>query len=135
MTVSMNNIDKSKSIKAYIEAYFSKEEKDYLDKYCIIEDDGSVVTKDRGAWLGLLEIPKFLVENDICDVYAFRDMRKTNKSRVACCGFSQTQQKWYGWTHRGIRCFGIGDSYMSSKKAETLEDCKKLAYEAVKALD
>ena len=123
------------SIDEYIESHFTQEEKEYLENYCIIENDGSVVTKERKAYLGLLEIPSFLVKCKIYDVYAFRDMRKTQKSRVACCGFSEADQKWYGWTHRGIRSFGIGDSYFFSKKAKTLEDCKKLAYRAVQALD
>ena len=28
-----------------------------------------------------------------------------------CCsiGFSETQQKWYGWSHRAVNGYGIGD--------------------------
>lgn len=113
----------------------SMEEKirEFIKQYCIVEH-GSVLTKERNAWISVSMIP-FFIENEIYDFYAYRDMRKTQKSRVACCGFSKTQQKWYGWSHRGVRCFGIGDSYLGGKKAKTLEDCKKLAYEAVRALD
>jgi hypothetical protein len=30
--------------------------------------------------------------------------------KVVSIGFSPSQQKWYGWSHRAICCFGIGDT-------------------------
>ena len=50
-------------------------------------------------------------------------------------GFSEKEQKWYGWSHRGSRGFGIGgvavECYPSGtkkgNKCKTLEDCKKAA--------
>ena len=29
--------------------------------------------------------------------------------RVACIGFAPAQNKWYGWSHRAMYGFGIGD--------------------------
>ena len=50
-------------------------------------------------------------------------------------GFSEKEQKWYGWSHRAIHGFGIGDNMVeiypsatkTGKKCKTLDDCKKAA--------
>lgn len=56
-------------------------------------------------------------------------------------GFSEKDQKWYGWSHRAIMGFGIGDRIFEedygddktpflkhgSKECKTLEDAKKSA--------
>lgn len=50
-------------------------------------------------------------------------------------GFSEKEQKWYGWSHRAIHGFGIGDEMLEiypyetkhGKKCKTIEDCKKAA--------
>ena len=50
-------------------------------------------------------------------------------------GFSEKEQKYYGWSHRAIYGFGIGhtvkEGHMPTKyvgqTAKTLEDCKKFA--------
>ncbi len=34
---------------------------------------------------------------------------KTNRNHCVCCiGFCESEQKWYGWSHRAIYGFGIG---------------------------
>lgn len=61
-------------------------------------------------------------------------------SKVNQIGFSEKEQKWYGWSHRAIYGFKIGDKsgpgkvgYELLKKengpleAKTIEDCKKMA--------
>lgn len=60
--------------------------------------------------------------------------------KVDSIGFSEKEQKWYGWSHRAIYGFGIGTKskpgnvgYELLKKengpleAKTLDDCKKMA--------
>ena len=50
-------------------------------------------------------------------------------------GFSEKEQKWYGWSHRAIYGFGVGskckkgDTHYKGKEwvAKTLEDAKKMA--------
>ena len=50
-------------------------------------------------------------------------------------GFSEKEQKWYGWSHRAYHGFGIGDTAKEcyptgtkkGNKCKTLEDCKKAA--------
>ena len=61
-------------------------------------------------------------------------------------GFSEEENAWYGWTHRGIYGFKIGDVVKKGDvvvgtdhirvgfKAKTLDDCKKLAKAYSKAL-
>lgn len=61
-------------------------------------------------------------------------------------GFSESENAWYGWTHRGIYGFKIGDIVKKGDvvvgtdhirvgfKAKTLDDCKKLAKAYSKAL-
>ena len=56
---------------------------------------------------------------------------------VCSIGFCEKDQKWYGWSHRAIHGFGIGDEmkkgmigydeYKGPKKAKKLEDCKLMA--------
>lgn len=74
-------------------------------------------------------------------------------AKVCSIGFCEREQKWYGWSHRAIRGFGIGDvvekgdiitksgwtdTYLSEHPecdlsfpvgfvAQTLEDCKRMA--------
>lgn len=52
-------------------------------------------------------------------------------------GFSEDEQKWYGWSHRAIYGFGIGYEVKEGDvvagdlevgfKCKTLDDCKKVA--------
>jgi hypothetical protein len=64
------------------------------------------------------------------------------KSEGKGLGFSEEEQKWYGWSHRAYYGFGIGyevkegdvvcsefgdGSIKPGFKCKTLADCKKLA--------
>lgn len=61
-------------------------------------------------------------------------------------GYSEKEEKWYGWTHRGIYGFKVGDVVKEEDvvvgtdgikvgfKAKTLDDCKRLAKAYSKAL-
>jgi len=55
------------------------------------------------------------------------------KHNVCSIGFCEKDQKWYGWSHRAIFGFGIGDELTDKdcggpkKPAKTLEDAKELA--------
>lgn len=50
-------------------------------------------------------------------------------------GFSEKENKWYGWSHRAVYGFGIGDKIKEGhmptkyvgKQAKTIEDCKRFA--------
>lgn len=116
---------------------------EYIKKYCITEGD-TIYSLNGHAYIGLRRkigyavLLKYLARHEITEIYSFHDLRKTSESRVACCGFSKKEQRWYGWTHRGIRSFGIGDTYfnyLGGKPAKTLDECKKLAFYAVQELN
>lgn len=36
---------------------------------------------------------------------------RTDTSQVCSIGFCEREQKWYGWSHRALSGFGIGDPY------------------------
>lgn len=58
------------------------------------------------------------------------------KGQVCNIGFSESQQKWFGWSHRACKGFGIGDhattcsplhSTVSEEPIKTLEEAKQAA--------
>ena len=64
--------------------------------------------------------------------------RKANPDHSVCSiGFCPLEQKWYGWSHRAIWGYGVGDVIEEGScasehlpvgfKAETLADAKKMA--------
>lgn len=63
-------------------------------------------------------------------------------------GFSEKEQKWYGWSHRAIYGFKIGDkckdgdlgvgdgyTFKDGDKLKTLDDCKQRAIDFAKSVD
>lgn len=45
----------------------------------------------------------------ICVKHGIKPELRTGDSTVCSIGFSERDQKWYGWSHRAIHGFGIGD--------------------------
>lgn len=92
--------------------------KDFIEKYCIIDKDRSVLM--NGCYLTLYspnesgeytfddKLIKFFIDHGITTVESYRDFSDKTDSRVACIGFSETEHKWYGWSHRAMCGFGIG---------------------------
>lgn len=100
-----------------------------------------------GGYIGNEEDAKQLQERGIAP------QRRTEESDTCSIGFCEKEQKWYGWSHRAIYGFGIGDvveegdvtnssgwtdEYLEQHpeldtrlpvgfKAETLEDAKRMA--------
>lgn len=60
----------------------------------------------------------------------------------AAIGFSEKEQKWYGWSHRAIYGFGIGDipiecypgKTVKGKKIKTLDQAKEAAIKFSKSV-
>ena len=62
-------------------------------------------SSDTGHWIGSPKDARFL-----CKKKGLRDVQKAHESDcVASIGFNVDEQKWYGWSHRAICGFGIGD--------------------------
>lgn len=90
---------------------------------------------ERGVLLEKSGLQKFLDEHGIVGEKAAPD-HTTNS-----IGFSEKEGKWYGWSHRAIAGFGVGDMIFEpdfgddktpyakhgSKKIEDLDDAKKAA--------
>ena len=57
---------------------------------------------------------------------------------VCSIGFSEREQKWYGWSHRGARSIGIGDTYETESfetiLVQSLEEAKEKAKELAESL-
>jgi len=63
--------------------------------------------------------------------------KRTPTSNVCSVGFSAEHGKWYGWSHRAMCGFGVGDVVAVGDvcaddlpigfKAETLDDAKRMA--------
>jgi hypothetical protein len=81
----------------------------------------------------------------IVESYLLEDMDKFKKTHgivsvshpEASIGWSEDEQKWYGWSHRAVYGYKIGDvvkkghcgaEYLGDGfTAKTIDDCKKMA--------
>ncbi len=60
---------------------------------------------ESGHWIGDIELA-----NQLCGVYGLRQLQKARESSSVCSiGFNQDEHKWYGWSHRAMCGFGLGD--------------------------
>jgi len=134
----------NRTIDEWYDMYFEKTEKDiymeffkeYFHEYFQKAKDGgyeSLYHDNKGEEY-TIEM-KFMYENDI---------RKFEKwDNDYWIGYSYKDGKWYGWTHRGIHGFGIGDEACTclpwgsfkGEVCETEEDCKKAAAEFAESMD
>jgi len=123
------------------------------------EDQGCWVMSaynEQGDYIGGLDIVKNFVEDKGIIPERFKDYPEANSGRNATCsiGKSVKDGKWYGWSHRAIYGFKIGDKidtddHLCTKngyideyinehpeadyslpvgfEAKTEEDCKRMA--------
>lgn len=57
-----------------------------------------------GDYIGDPKIARFL-----CVKKGIKPEKRTPHSKVCSIGFCESEQKWYGWSHRAIYGFGVGD--------------------------
>lgn len=93
------------------------------------------------------------IANFLCKKHGIKPEKRSEKHQTCSIGFSEREQKWYGWSHRACYGFSIGDivcegdcvttsgwtdEYLLEHpeeyiglpvgfEAKTLEDCKLLA--------
>lgn len=66
---------------------------------------------DTGHWIGDAKMARYL-----CKKNGLRLLQKTRSSHCVCSiGFNETEQKWYGWSHRAMCGFGVGDKLFEEK--------------------
>jgi hypothetical protein len=87
-----------------------------------------------GSYIGSQEDAEYL-----CIKRGIKPQRRIPDIEVATIGFCEKERKWYGWSHRAIAGFGIGDTTGGledhvcrdklgpSYTAMTLEDAKNMA--------
>ena len=119
-----------------------------LDEYDPKKESYNIMTKN-GEYIGLLNLPKKF-QGEINLIYkhrltqlssismALNGKLKEHSCNVVSIRFSEKEQAWYGWTHRGYGKFYVGyeikkNSIMDTRrtpypyKVETLEQAKYLA--------
>jgi hypothetical protein len=123
--MSINESKKRVMVKKFIEENFNKR-----GEYLYPKDGDSKCSFHEEYDKGLL---KFFAEHGIKKIMSVHD------SHAPSLGFSEDEQKWYGWSHRAIYGFGIGSTAKSGDcgydamkkahvtKAKTLDDAKKMA--------
>jgi len=97
------------------EIKFQRNYPGYLYRREIVDDsdcggDGSLemvncYSVDTGHWIGNARTARYL-----CKRRGLRQVQKAQPGHSVCSiGFNESEQKWYGWSHRAICGFGIGD--------------------------
>ena len=92
----------------------------------------------EGGYIGDIKFANMLINK--YGITTFKEHE--SESRVVCYGYSPANKKWYGWSHRAISAFGIGDMIFEesfgddktpfikhgSVEIKTLEQAKEAAY-------
>lgn len=66
---------------------------------------------DTGHWIGGKNTAMHL-----CKEKNLRDIQKSKRTHcVASIGFNRRQKKWYGWSHRAICGFKVGDKIFEER--------------------
>lgn len=116
-----------------IKIVFQREYDGYLYRRELIKIDKEPAVEvvacydmEHGIYLGGAHMAHML-----CSKYGIKKFElRTDNSKVASVGFSERDQKWYGWSHRAIHGFGIGArcekgdcAYRPDNFKELQEDC------------
>ena len=149
----MNKLDRKKT------SYLKKQGCIFKERISeLLNDDITEIWTDHNEYIGLADLGKtesnvnFIYEHRLTNLMSINRAKGLPLSETGCnavsIGFSEKEQKWYGWTHRGYGAFGIGfeivkGSVMDSEdakyrypfKVETLEQAKELAIHIAEALD
>lgn len=129
------------------EVLFQRKYKSYLYRRELVDDseyggDGALsmvccYSVEKGHWIGDAKTARYL-----CVKKGLTKLQPSSTGGHVCSiGFNEAEQKWYGWSHRAIFGFGIGDklfkerygndkthfSKHGSKDIRTLSDAKLAA--------
>ena len=150
----MNKLGRNKTFYLQRQGCVFKESK-------LFDEDNTTSTEiwtDHNEYVGLADLGKraynvnFIYKHRLTNLMSINRAKGQPLSETGCntvsIGFSEKEQKWYGWTHRGYGAFGIGyeivkDSIMDTKdakyqypfKVETLDQAKELAIHIAEWLD
>ena len=150
----MNKLGRNKTLYLKRQGCVFKESK-------MFDEDNTTSTEiwtNYNEYIGLADLGKnedtvnFIYKHRLTNLMSINRAMGKPLSKTGCnavsIGFSEKEQKWYGWTHRGYGAFGIGyevkqGSIMDTKgakhpypfKVETLEQAKELAIHIADYLD
>ena len=124
-----------------------------LEEYKIKVEESSGIKmvfayNNDDKYIGTLEFLEMLIKE-----HGLSQIQSYGENDICSIAFCEKEQKWYGWSHRAIGAFGIGDEvkendlcassgwtdeYLKENpdkdlslpigfKAETLEDAKRMA--------
>jgi len=77
------------------------------EKHLVCTDEEVVVSAaytPSGDYLGNTRMARFLIIK-----HGIKPEKSKPSHKVCSIGFCEREQKWYGWSHRAIYGFGIGD--------------------------
>ena len=93
-------------------------------------------------------LEKLNLEETLDNFFKKHNIKKPKNIHNTPIGFSEKEQKWYGWSHRAIYGFkvgdkckdgdlGVGDGYTfkDGDILKTLDDCKQRAKDFAKSVD
>ena len=117
-----------KSIRKYKTGYLVREEVLDQTKYGVQEPfTMKVAYTMNGDYIGDPKTAHFL-----CNKHSIKPQLISPKHKVCSIGFSEKDNKWYGWSHRAIYGFGIGSTveygdvaYIPKNREEYIESIKK----------
>lgn len=126
------------------------------DNYLGGNETYTQITTEKGEYIGLADLGKkadiveFIYKHRLTNLMsrarAMGEPLKQASCNTVCIGFSEREQMWYGWTHRGYGKFGIWyevkpNSIMDREphkypfKVKTLDQAKQLAIDISDYLD
>ncbi|MDY6857474.1 MAG: hypothetical protein SWO11_22775 [Thermodesulfobacteriota bacterium] len=129
------------------EVKFQRQYPGYLYRREVVDDSGfggdgnlemvNCYSSYSGHWIGGPKTARF-----ICIKHGLRNVQKAHQKHCICSiGFNESEQKWYGWSHKAICGFGIGDMILEesfgddrtlfvkhgSNQIKTMDDAKTAA--------
>ena len=143
----MNNIGRNKT------KWLLKNGCKFIDKSgnpvsVVLKQIDTYVETEYGEYVGLADLGKyayninFIYKHRLTNLMSINRAKGLELSKDGCntvsVGFSEKEQAWYGWTHRGYAKFYIGYEVIENSicdcgnhkypfKVETLEQAKELA--------
>lgn len=88
-------------------------------------------SSDTGHWIGDAKTARLL-----CKKLGLRQLQKAHPNHCVCSiGFNEKDQKWYGWSHRAIFGFGIGDMFFEEEYGDEDTNFSEHGSVPIKTLD
>jgi len=147
----MSKLIYNKYTKSFSDCSISK--KEFIDNYCKVlpskndlmpDEPWVIVIMDNCYLTSGSSIEDIINDKDqidmlmdlgITEVESTFQKDEYHQYPVANIGFNPSEQKWYGWSHRAVHGFGVGDipkefypdREVTGKTIETLDEAKEAA--------